>query len=221
MDSNIAGNIFQFAGIFIEAALVLYVVWSRQWKGQGGVPLYLTALLCAQLTRAYVLQQLGPTSREYFYVYWTTDPLVVISAFLVVCFFFQRACQHEEKMWRSIRMLLWFVFVLVVGISGLTFYRNYGHLFTDFIYEFNQNLYFTCLVLNTLLYVLLQQIESVDDRLGLLVCGVGIQFAWPDGSVGSASSHRRWALRPNINNRHHASLLFWNAFSVGVRDRPR
>ena len=108
---------------------------------------------------------------------------MVISAFLVVCFFFQRACQHEEKMWRSIRMLLWFVFVLVVGISGLTFYRNYGHLFTDFIYEFNQNLYFTCLVLNTLLYVLLQQIESVDDRLGLLVCGVGIQFAGPTAAL--------------------------------------
>jgi hypothetical protein len=82
-------------------------------------------------------------------------------------------------MWRFIRLLLWFVFVVVIAISGLSFYRNYSHLFTNFIYEFNQNLYFTCLVLNTLLYLLLQQIESADDRLGLLVCGVGIQFAGP------------------------------------------
>ena len=183
MDSSLAGNIVQIAGILIEAALVLYLVWNRQLKGQGGVPLYLTSLLCAQLTRAYVLHQLGERSREYFYVYWTTDPLLVISAFLTVCVFFRRACQQEEKMWRLIRRLLWFVFVLVAGISGLTFYRNLSHLFTDFLYEFNQNLYFTTLVLNTLLYVLLQQIDSADDRLGLLVCGVGIQFAGPTAAL--------------------------------------
>jgi hypothetical protein len=100
-----------------------------------------------------------------------------------VCLFFRRACLHEEKMWRSIRLLLAFVFVLVVGFSGLTFSRNYGRLFTQFIVEFNQNLYFTCLVLNTLLYLLLQYIESVDDQLGLLVCGVGIQFAGPAATL--------------------------------------
>ena len=46
-----------------------------------------------------------------------------------------------------------------------------------FIIEFSQNLYFTCLVLNTLLYVMLQQLAVDDDELGLLVCGMGVQFA--------------------------------------------
>jgi hypothetical protein len=46
-----------------------------------------------------------------------------------------------------------------------------------FIVEFSQNLYFTCLVLNTLLYVMLQQLAIDDDELGLLVCGMGLQFA--------------------------------------------
>ena len=68
MDSDIAGNIFQFAGIFIEAALVLYVVWSRQWKGQGGVPLYLTALLCAHSRGPMCFSNLARPWREYFYV---------------------------------------------------------------------------------------------------------------------------------------------------------
>jgi len=48
--------------------------------------------------------------------------------------------------------------------------------------EFEQNLYFTCLVLNTLLYLLLQQTHSADEELGLLVCGLGIQFAGPAAS---------------------------------------
>jgi len=38
-------------------------------------------------------------------------------------------------------------------------------------------------VLNTLLYLLLQQIDSADDQLGLLVCGVGIQFAGPAATL--------------------------------------
>ena len=86
-------------------------------------------------------------------------------------------------MWRFARLLLAFVFVLVAGISVLVLARNLSALFPYFIYEFNQNLYFACLVLNTLLYFTLLQIESTDDRLGLLVCGVGIQFAGPAATL--------------------------------------
>jgi hypothetical protein len=38
-------------------------------------------------------------------------------------------------------------------------------------------------VLNTLLYILMQQLNSADDELGLLVCGIGIQFAGPAASL--------------------------------------
>jgi hypothetical protein len=179
MDSKIVSYGLECAGILIEAGLVLYVAWSSQWRRQRGIALYLSSLLVAEVGRAYAVHEYGVNSRQFFYVYWSTDFLLVISAFLLMCLFFQRACVREEKMWRSIRLLLVFVFVLVLGVSGVCFSRNYSHLFTYFIVEFNQNLYFTCLVLNTLLYLLLQYIESVDDQLGLLVCGVGIQFAGP------------------------------------------
>jgi hypothetical protein len=182
MESNLVGHIFQYAGIIFEAALILYVAWSGQWKAQGGVGLYLTSLLSAQLARAYVLFRFGQVGYSYYYVYWSTDLPLVISAFLIVCYFFRRACRNEEKMWRFVRLLLFFIFVLVATISGLMFSTHYGNLLNYFIIEFNQNLYFTCLVLNTLLYLLLQRIESLDDQLGLLVCGMGIQFAGPTAS---------------------------------------
>jgi hypothetical protein len=183
MDSKIVSYGLEYAGILIEAALVLYVAWSSQWKSQRGIALYPSSLLVAELGRAYALRQYGLGSRQYFYVYWSTDFLLVISAFLLVCLFFRRACLHEEKMWRFIRLLLAFIFVLVLGISGLSISRNHNDLFTYFIIEFNQNLYFTCLVLNTLLYILLEQVKSTDDKLGLLVCGVGIQFAGPAATL--------------------------------------
>ena len=160
MDNSIAGCLLQYAGIIVEAALVVYLAWRGLWKRQGAVGFYLISLLVSQLTRAVVLHSNGLGSRQYFYTYWSTDFLLVISAFLLVCFFFQRACLREEKMWRFVRLLLPFTLVLVIAISSAAFLHHYRHLFfTYFIVEFNQNLYFTCLVLNTLLYILLQHFE--------------------------------------------------------------
>jgi len=183
MDSNVVNYALQYACIIIEAVLVVYIVSTGGLKRASEGVLYLLSLLVAGCLRAFILIKYGLTSQQYFYVYWSTDFLLVISAFLLVSSFFRRACRHEEKMWRLVRLLLAFVFLLVVGVSGLSISRNESHLFTYFTVEFNQNLYFTCLVLNTLLYLLLQQIESADDQLGLLVCGVGIQFAGPAASL--------------------------------------
>jgi hypothetical protein len=179
MDSGIVSYGFQYGAYLIQAGLIVFVAQSSHRNRLVGVLSYLSCLLATGLARAYALRIYGLASRRYFYVYFTTDFLLVISLFLLVCLFFRRACLHEEKMWRFVRLLLVFVFVLVLGISGLIFSHNYKALFPRFVFEFNQNLYFTCLVLNTLLYLLLQQIDSVDDELGLLVCGVGIQFAGP------------------------------------------
>jgi hypothetical protein len=183
MDGSIVSYGLQYACYLVEATLVFYLAGSRQRKGKASLAFYLSSLLAAELARACFLHAYGLASRQYFYVYWTTDFLLVISAFILVYLFFRRGCLHEEKMWSYVRLSLTFVCVLVVGISGLSFSHNYGNLFTHFIIEFNQNLYFTCLVLNTLLYLLLQQIDSADDQLGLLVCGVGIQFAGPAATL--------------------------------------
>jgi hypothetical protein len=183
MDGSVVSYGFQYGCYLIAAALIIFVAESSHRNRLASVLLYLSCLLATGLARTYALRVYGLASRQYYNVYWTTDFLLVISAFVLVCLFFRRACLHQEKMWRSARLFLVFVFVLVLGISGLIFSRNYSHLCLRFIAEFNQNLYFACLVLNTLLYLLLQQIDSADDQLGLLVCGVGIQFAGPAATL--------------------------------------
>jgi len=179
MDSGIVSYGFQYGCILIEAGLIVFLAQRSYGSRFDSVLLYLSCLLAAGVARSYTLHRYGYHSAQYSYVYYTTDFLLVISLFVLVCLFFRRACLHQEKMWRFVRLFLAFTTVLVVGISGLSFSHNYSRLFLEFVTEFNQNLYFTCLVLNTLLYLLLQQIESTDDQLGLLVCGVGIQFAGP------------------------------------------
>jgi hypothetical protein len=98
-----------------------------------------------------------------------------------MCIFFRRACTPE--FWRVLRLSLLVVFILVAAISYLSLSHHKDNLLHDFIYEFEQNLFFTCLVLNTLLFVMLQRIENADQELGLLVCGMGIQFAGPAASL--------------------------------------
>jgi len=183
MNSIIIRDAVQYGGNLVEAFLVAYVVWSAQRRRLAGAALYLCCLLAAGVERGLALRSFGLSSPQYSTIYWTTDFLLIIASFLLVCYFFQRACEPQEKLWRFLRLLLGLVFVLVVGISALSFLNNYKQLSPLYIVEFSQDLYFTCLVLNTMLYLMLQHLESTDERLGLLVCGVGIQFAGPAASM--------------------------------------
>jgi hypothetical protein len=183
MESNLLDYVLQDSGILIEACLVFYLAWASQWKEQGAVASYLSCLVVGQVTRACFLHAYGLTSLRYYYAYWCIDFLLVMSAFGVVCLFFRRACLREEKMWRLIRIFLVLLLVLVAAVSGVSLSLNRHDFFTYFVVAFNQKLYFTCLVLNTLLYLMLHRMNSADDQLGLLVCGVGIQFAGPAASL--------------------------------------
>jgi hypothetical protein len=225
MDSGIVSYGLLYGCILIEATLIIYVARSSHRNRLVSALLYLSCLFASDVARSYAVRVYGVASRRYFYVYWSTDFLLVISAFILVCLFFRRACFHQDQMWRFARLLLVFVFVLVVGISGLIFSQKYSDLFPYFVFEFNQNLYFACLVLNTLLYLLLQQIDSADDQLGLLVCGVGIQFAGPAATlalVHLTSAAQRFALSLNsfsIPVCTLGMLLVWAYAIVHVKEK--
>jgi len=154
------------------------LVWCGKWRRLQGLGLYIATLIYVDgIARPAFLHYFPADSRQYGSYYWLTDVVLALCTFLLICAFFRRACTQEEEMWRFARTLLAFVFIVVVGISVLLIARNYNELFTSFIIVFSQNLYFTCLVLNTLLYVMIQQFAIDDDELGLLVCGIGVQFA--------------------------------------------
>jgi hypothetical protein len=155
-----------------------------QWRRLSSVWVYVISLLAVDaLLRPYFLYRYGFNSDAFGYCYWLTDVLLALEAFGLLCIFFRRAC--TENTWHFLRLFLALVFVSVAAISYLSIshhYHNYDHLH-KFIYEFEQNLFFTCLVLNALLYIMLQQIGSADEQLGLLVCGMGIQFAGPTSGL--------------------------------------
>ena len=170
----------QYGVYLAEVGLFLYLVLWGHCKRLGGVSLYVAGLLTIDaIARPRVLALYGFTSPQYFYFFYVTDAILALSAFLLVCSFFRRASVERREMWQSLRLVLVSVFIIVVGISCVSLKMNYTNLFGRFTTEFEQNLYFTCLVLNTALYILIQHVQVADDELELLVCGMGIQFAGP------------------------------------------
>jgi hypothetical protein len=178
MNDQIFFRGLQYGIYVLEVLVFLLLARHGRWSRLKGLCLYVTALFVVDgVARPAVLYRFGPSSRQYYNFYWVTDVVLALGAFLLICAFFRRACAREEKMWHFTRMVLVFAFLLVVAISALFLTRNYNDLFSQFITEFSQNLYFACLVLNTLLYLMIQQLAIDDDELGLLVCGIGVQFA--------------------------------------------
>jgi hypothetical protein len=168
----------QYAGYVVEAIVCLLLIWRGRWRRLKVLCLYVASLfLLDGVARSASLSFFGRSSAQYYYFYWVTDVALALGAFLLVCGFFRRACYQDQKRWAMVRLSLISVFVIVLGVSALSLTRHYSNLYDFFMVELSQNLYFTCLVLNTVLYVMIQQLEIEDDELGLLVCGLGVQFA--------------------------------------------
>lgn len=175
---DLLGTGLEYAVYGLEAGLFIYLLSRGRWKSHFGVLFYVLSLLAVDWAiRPYFFHRYTREGIQYAYCYWLTDFVLALEAFGLVCLFFRRAC--TPKVWPLLRLCLLIVFALVAAVSALSLSLHRANLLHDFIYEFERNLFFTCLVLNTVLYIMLQQAESADDELGLLVCGMGIQFAGP------------------------------------------
>ena len=191
----------QYSVYILEFALVVYLLVKGHLRRLSGIFVYLCGLfLIDAVGRPFVLYRYGFHSAQYGYAYWLSDAFLELTAFVLVCVLFRRACQEKPKLWESVRLLLGCVFVLVFAVSLFSLSSHHDQLLTRFIIEFEQNLYFTCLVLNTLLYILLQHTESADEELGLLVCGLGIQFAGPAGAYALIHLLPGWESATLVND---------------------
>jgi hypothetical protein len=201
MMEGLATVCLQYTVYALEAALALYLVRRGRFKRLAGLSLYVGGLFFIDaIARPLVLYRYGFRSPQFAYVYWLSDAFLELTAFALVCVLFRRACSNKPKLWENVKLVLGFVFILVMGASLFALSSHQEQLLTRFIIEFEQNLYFTCLVLNTLLYILLQQTDSADEELGLLVCGFGIQFAGPAATFALARLTPGWPLSSTIAN---------------------
>lgn len=179
MSAITASNLLSYAGYILEAGLLVYLLAHGHAKRLWELVFYLLMSLSVIAARSYTLHHYGLDSSQYWNCYWTTDLLLVLAAFVVVASFFRRACSENGEMWQFVRLLLGTVLVAITIVSFFSLSSHKDKVFSLFIVQFSQNLYFASLVLTTLLYLMTLKMEVADERLGMLVCGLGIEFAGP------------------------------------------
>lgn len=179
MSSKVIIDSLSYAGQSLEVVLLVFLFARGHWKRLWQITLYLAILLGVGAARSFTLHRYGFASSQYGDCYWTTDLFLVVAAFFVMATLFRRACSENEKMWSHLRLLLASVFLFMLALSLFSLSHHKGQFFTAFIIGFQQDLYFACLVLNTLLYLLVIKMEIADDQLAMLVSGLGIEFAGP------------------------------------------
>ena len=179
MGPNTLSNVLSYSGYILEVALLVFLVLRGKVKRQWEVAFYLGASVVLNCGRFYALHHYGVASSQYWNYYWTTDLLLVVAAYVVVASFFRRACSKNREMWQFVRLLLGTVLVAIIIVSFFSLSSHKDKVFSLFIVQFSQNLYFASLVLTTLLYLMILKMEVADERLGMLVCGLGIEFAGP------------------------------------------
>lgn len=186
MADRMAIDALQYLGYALEIALVAVIIGRKWWKDYTAFSLYvITFVLVDVAVRPSFLYAYGFSSRAFRQCYWFTDIALTLAAFLLVCVCFRRACSDRKERWAFARTMLSVVFAGIVGVSLISISFHYDHFFGRFIVDLQQNLYFACLVLCTVLFVTLEAKNS-DDELGLLVCGLGIEFAGPAAGMALA-----------------------------------
>lgn len=175
---------FQYLGYALEVSLIVVLIAKGVWRKLPDFFLYVVGYACIDaVLRPVVLYRYGSSSFQFRYCYWITDVVLTLGAFILIGLLFRRVCKSKRETWSMVRSMLAAVFVLIAVISYFSLIHHYDHLFSRFIIEFQQNLYFACLVLNTLLYIMLQQTDSANEELSFLVLGLGIEFAGPAASM--------------------------------------
>lgn len=166
----------QYAGYALELALLVLLLSRKRLRRFPALCAYVAILFGVDAVgRVWVLQHYGSRSRVYFYSYYLSDFVLALGLFLLVCTLFRRACRDHQKVWEFIRPILIWIFVLLVVFSAVALRANFHNLFSRYIFAFDQDTYFVCLVLNTALYVMVQQFKAEGD-LSLLACGLGVQL---------------------------------------------
>ena len=170
-------------------ALGVVVICARQ--GVFGryllLNVYLLTNVAFTLGCYYVRSLYGYTSTEYFYFYYTGDTIPNIVGYLVIGSFFDRLLR-ESVFRKYVRPTLAIFFVLIVGISALFIAGSIERLYSEFVLELQQNLYFVGVLLTFLLWMSVSYLAVESRRFTLLVSGLGIYFA------AHAASYALWYL---------------------------
>ncbi len=175
--------------VILTLMTVLLCVRSESLARYFVLNLYLIINLAFTLGCLYVIHAFGYSSYEYLYFYYTGDAIQNVAGYLLIGSFFDQLLR-ESAFHKYVRPTLAIFFLLIAGISALFISGSVDRLYSNFVIEFQQNLYFVGVLLTFLLWMSVSYLDVRSRRFTLLVSGLGIYFA------AHAASYALWFLFP-------------------------
>lgn len=162
--------------VVLSLGIVGVCLWTRSFRRYVLLNLYLLISLTHTLGSLYIIKTSGYDSLTYFYFYYTGDAVGSTIGYLLIASFFDTMLRHS-MLRRYVRPTLGLFFLLVVAVSGLFVVRNYSHLYSRFVVELQQNMFFVGVLLTFLLWISMNYLQAESRRFVLLVSGLGIYFS--------------------------------------------
>jgi len=166
----------EWLSVILALSVVGVCLRARVFSRYLFLNLYLLANAAFSVGCYLIRSQYGYDSDQYFYFYYTGDAIPNIVGYILIGTFFDRLLR-ESSFHKYVRPTLAFAFLLLLSVSGRFVWASVYRLDSQFVYEFQQNIYFVGVLLTFLLWLSLSYLSAQNTRFVLLVSGLGIYFA--------------------------------------------
>jgi hypothetical protein len=150
-------------------------LYTKSYQRYVFLNLYLLANIAFTVGCYIVYSAYGYSSLEYYYFYYIGDAVPNIIGYLMIANFFDRLLR-DSAFHKYVRPTLAIALLLVVGVSAVFVLGSMGRLYSRFVFELQQNLYFIGVLLTALLWISMSYLRAESRRFVLLVSGLGIYF---------------------------------------------
>jgi hypothetical protein len=160
----------------LEVAVVVCAIRRHCFGRYLCLNLYMVFSLLVSLVRYSVLTQFGLPSKQYLYCYYYSDAILTILLYLTLITLYLHVFD-EMKAGKYVRLAATMLLAGTALFSYAVVQQSSHRMFTSFVYELSQNLYFVGLVLTYVLWGAILKLRETRTQLIQLVLSLGVYFS--------------------------------------------
>jgi len=160
----------------LEVAVVVCAIRRHCFGRYLCLNLYMVFSLLVSLVRYSVLSQFGLRSSQYLYCYYYSDAVLTILLYLTLITLYLHVFD-EMKAGKYVRLAATMLLAGTALFSYAVVQQSSQRMFTSFVYELSQNLYFVGLVLTYVLWGAILKLRETRTQLIQLVLSLGVYFS--------------------------------------------
>lgn len=179
----------------LEVGVVVCSLYRHDFFRYISLNLYMLGVISVQCIEYISFSRYGVTSREYHFVYYYANSLLMVLMFFVIIQLYEQVFA-QMKVSRHIRRAATLLLIGTSLFSYLVVHQHRANLTDEFVVELGQGLYFVGVVLTYILWGAIFKLGETRTRLVHFVLALGIYFSATAGAY--ALRHLFPSLQPMV-----------------------